>query len=171
MDEKLVTISFTINGKNLTKQLKPSLLLIDLIRDILKLKGTKPGCLEGECGACTVLVNGAAVNSCLYLAVNIHGKALVTIEGLSTVERPLHPIQQKMLEHGAVQCGFCSCGIVLTIRAYSDECRKEGKIPTRQEVKKSLEGHLCRCTGYIKIIDAAEDYLTHPSVYNSIEHG
>lgn len=164
MDEKLITISFTINGKNLTKQLKPSLLLIDLIRDVLKLKGTKPGCLEGECGACTVLVNGVAINSCLYLAVNIHGKELTTIEGLSSVLSPLHPIQEKMLEHGAVQCGFCSCGIVLSTKAFSDECRKEGKKPTRQEVKKSLEGHLCRCTGYIKIIDAVEDYLTHSSI-------
>ncbi len=157
-------IKFNVNGQEKHLRIKSSLLLIDLIRDVLKLKGTKPGCLEGECGACTVLVNGAAVNSCLYLAVNIHGKELVTIEGLSTVEHPLHPIQQKMLEHGAVQCGFCSCGIVLETKAFSDECRKEGKIPTRREVKKSLEGHLCRCTGYIKIIDAAEDYLTHPSV-------
>ena len=135
MDEKLVTISFTINGKSLTKQIKPSLLLIDLIRDELKLKGTKPGCLEGECGACSVLVNGAAVNSCLFLAVNIQGKELITIEGLSTVEEPLHPIQKKMLEHGAVQCGFCSCGIALTAKAFSDDCKQEGKIPSRQEVK------------------------------------
>lgn len=164
MNEKLVPISFTINGEKLTKQVRPSLLLIDLIRDELNLKGTKPGCLEGECGACTVLVNGSAINSCLFPAVNIHGKEIITIEGLSTVENPLHPIQYKMLEHGAVQCGFCSCGIVLSTKAFSDECKLEGKIPTRQEVKKSLEGHLCRCTGYVKIIDAAEDYLTHSSV-------
>ncbi len=167
MDEKSITLSFTINGEKQTKQVSPSLLLIDLIRDKLKLKGTKPGCLEGECGACTVLVNGSAINSCLYLAVNIDQKDITTIEGLSTVENPLHPIQSKMLEHGAVQCGFCSCGIVLSIKAFGDECMREGNMPTRQEVKKSLEGHLCRCTGYVKIIDAAEDYLTHPSVKSS----
>lgn len=164
MNEKQITISFTINREKLTKHIKPSMLLLDLIRDELKLKGTKPGCLEGECGACTVLVNGKAVNSCLFPAANINGKELITIEGLSTVEQPLHPIQEKMLEHGAVQCGFCSCGIVLTAKAFSDECKQEGKIPTRNEVKKSLEGHLCRCTGYVKIIDAVEDYINHPSV-------
>jgi len=171
MDDMFVTISFTINGENLTKQVKPSLLLIDLIRDDLTLKGTKPGCLEGECGACTVLVNGAAVNSCLYLAVNIHGKKLITIEGLGSAENPLHPIQEKMLEHGAVQCGFCTCGIVLTTKAFSDECKQKEIIPTRQEVKKSLEGHLCRCTGYIKIIDAVEDYSIHPTDSNTPSHG
>ena len=164
MDEKLVTISFAVNGENLVKQVKPSLLLIDLIRNELNLTGTKPGCHEGECGACTVLVNGKAINSCLYLAVNIHGKELTTIEGLSTVENPLHPVQQKMLEHGAVQCGFCSCGIVISTKAFGDECKKEGVVPSRQEIKKSLEGHICRCTGYIKIIDAAEDYLINSSV-------
>ncbi|MBC8343186.1 MAG: (2Fe-2S)-binding protein [Bacteroidetes bacterium] len=164
MDENLIPISFTINGEKVSKRILPSLILIDLIRDQLQLKGTKPGCLEGECGACTVLVNGSAVNSCLYMAVNIDGKEILTIEGLSSIEQPLHPIQEKMLEHGAVQCGFCTCGIVLTTKAFGEECKKEGKIPTRKEVKKSLEGHLCRCTGYVKIIDAAEDYLTHPSV-------
>ncbi|OIP00250.1 MAG: hypothetical protein AUJ98_08585 [Bacteroidetes bacterium CG2_30_33_31] len=163
MDDKLIKISFSLNGKSLTKNVSPSLFLIDFIRDELKLKGTKPGCREGECGACTVLVNGVAINSCLFLAINIHGKELITIEGLSSIEKPLHPIQEKMLEHGAVQCGFCSTGIVLTTKAFDDECRSDGKIPSRQEVKKSLEGHLCRCTGYTKIVDAAEDYLTHSS--------
>jgi len=152
----LIKITFTINSKKTVKMVKPSLLLIDLIRDELKLKGTKPGCLEGECGACTVLVDGAAINSCMYLAINIDGKTVTTIEGLGTVEKPLDLVQEKMLEHGAVQCGFCTSGIVLTTKAYSEKCKSEGKIPTRDEVKKSLEGHLCRCTGYVKIIDAAE---------------
>ncbi|MFC2114438.1 (2Fe-2S)-binding protein, partial [Bacteroidota bacterium] len=117
MDEKQISISFTINGKKLSRQIRSSLLLIDLIRNDLKLKGTKPGCLEGECGACTVLVNGAAINSCLYPAVNIHRKEVITIEGLSSMDNPLHPFQEKMLEHGAVQCGFCTCGIVMTTKA------------------------------------------------------
>ncbi|NQV01555.1 MAG: (2Fe-2S)-binding protein [Bacteroidia bacterium] len=164
MDEKRVPISFTINRKKLTKKVNPSLLLINLIRDELKLKGTKPGCMEGECGACTVLVDGGAVNSCLYLAINIDGKDVVTIEGLSTVENPLHPIQNKMLEHGAVQCGFCTPGVVMSIKSFSEEFKNQGISPTRKEIAKELEGHLCRCTGYIKIIDAAEDYITLPPV-------
>lgn len=140
----------------MTKEVKPALLLIELIRDHLKLKGTKPGCLEGECGACSVIVDGDAINSCMYLAININGKVVTTIEGLGDKENPLDNVQEKMLEHGGVQCGFCTPGMVMTTKAYSDKCKKEGITPTREEVKKSLEGNLCRCTGYAKIIDAAE---------------
>lgn len=149
-------ITFKINGEIKTQEIKSSLLLIDLIRDVLRLKGTKPGCLEGECGACSVIVNGAAINSCMYLAINVDGKEVTTIEGLGNNENPLHQVQEKMLEHGAVQCGFCTSGMVMTTKAYSDKCIAEGITPTREEVKKSLEGNLCRCTGYAKIIDAAE---------------
>lgn len=149
-------ITFKINGELITKDIKPSLLLIDMIRDELKLKGTKPGCLEGECGACSVIVDGDAINSCMYLAINVDGKEVTTIEGLGNQENPLDNVQEKMLDHGAVQCGFCTSGMVLTTKAYSDRMKELGKKPTREEVKKSLEGNLCRCTGYIKIIDAAE---------------
>jgi carbon-monoxide dehydrogenase small subunit len=149
-------ITFKINNKTMTKDVKPSLLLIDLFRNNLKLKGTKPGCMEGECGACSVIVNGDAINSCLYLAINVNGKEVTTIEGLGDNENPLNNVQEKMVEHGAIQCGFCTSGIVMTTKAYSDKCIEEGVTPTREEVKKSLEGNLCRCTGYIKIIDAAE---------------
>ncbi|PJB15119.1 MAG: (2Fe-2S)-binding protein [Flavobacteriales bacterium CG_4_9_14_3_um_filter_32_8] len=149
-------ITFKINGETISQEIKSSLLLIDLIRDVLRLKGTKPGCLEGECGACSVIVNGAAINSCMYLAINVDGKEVTTIEGLGNGENPLDRVQEKMLEHGAVQCGFCTSGMVMTTKAYSDKCTAEGVTPTREEVKKSLEGNLCRCTGYAKIIDAAE---------------
>ncbi len=149
-------ITFKINGNIVTQDIKPSLLLIDLIRDVLKLKGTKPGCLEGECGACTVIINGDAINSCIYLAINANGKEITTIEGLGDNENPLHKTQEKMLEHGAVQCGFCTSGMVMATKAFSDKCISAGITPTREEVKKSLEGNLCRCTGYVKIIDAAE---------------
>jgi len=149
-------ITFTINGKEHSKDIKPSTLLIDLIRDNLKLKGTKPGCYEGECGACTVLVDGAAINSCLYLAANINGKAVTTIEGLGSVEKPLDIVQEKLIEHGGVQCGFCTSGMAMSIKSYDLKLKKEGKVPNREEVAKSLEGNLCRCTGYVKIIDAAE---------------
>ncbi len=149
-------IIFKINGQSLTKEVKPSLLLINLIRDHLKLKGTKPGCLEGECGACSVIVDGDAINSCMFLAINVNGKEVTTIEGLGDIENPLDNVQEKMIEHGGVQCGFCTPGMVMTTKAYSDKCKAEGITPNREEIKKSLEGNLCRCTGYIKIIDAAE---------------
>ena len=157
-----IEISFTLNGQNVRSEVMPSTLLIDLIRDQLKLKGTKPGCLEGECGACTVLINGKSINSCLYLAVNVEGKELVTIEGIGYESGQLDIVQEKLLEHGGVQCGFCTSGVVLTTKSFSDKNKAEGKIPTREEVKKSLEGNLCRCTGYAKIIDAAESvYSEH----------
>lgn len=149
-------ITFKINRESITRDIKPTLLLIDMIRDELKLKGTKPGCMEGECGACSVIVNGDAINSCMYLAINVHGKEVTTIEGLGDHENPLDNVQEKMVENGAVQCGFCTSGMVMTTKAYSDKCIAKGITPTREEVKKSLEGNLCRCTGYIKIIDAAE---------------
>ena len=152
-------IAFTLNGIKVTKQIKSSLLLIDLIRDELALAGTKPGCLEGECGACAVLIDGAAVNSCMYPAINIVGKNLVTIEGLSN-EKGLDPVQDAMIQHGAVQCGFCSSGMTISIKSMQNKFKKEKKKPTKDEIKKGLEGNLCRCTGYVKIIEAAEEVLS-----------
>jgi len=152
----LIEIKFRLNGKETKVKVKPALLLIDLLRDELQLKGTKPGCLEGECGACAVIIDGDAINSCMYLAINADGKEVTTIEGLGSQDNPLELVQEKMLEHGAVQCGFCSSGVIMTIKAFSDKMKASGKTPTREEIKKSLEGNLCRCTGYVKIIDAAE---------------
>ena len=133
-------------------------MLIDLIRDGLSLKGTKPGCLEGECGACTVLINGEAVNSCLYLAINIDGKEVTTIEGLSwdTEEETLDPVQEAIIKYGAVQCGYCTPGMVMSIKSYQEQCKAEKIVPNRDEIKIALEGNLCRCTGYTKIINAVE---------------
>ena len=151
-------INFTVNGASIEVVIPQSMLLIDLIRDVLNLKGTKPGCREGECGSCTVLIDGKAINSCLYLAININGKILTTIEGLSTTEKPLDIVQEKMIEHGAVQCGFCSPGMVMSIKAFQNECVNNPDLPkNRDAVKKAIEGNLCRCTGYVKIIEAAED--------------
>jgi len=151
-------IEFIINGTKVTREIHPSLLLIDLLREKLLLKGTKPGCLEGECGACTVLVNGDAVNSCLYLAVNVHGKEITTIEGLSQDESgiPLDPIQKAIINFGGVQCGFCTPGMIMSIKSFQNQCEMNHIIPDREEIKKALEGNLCRCTGYTKIIDAVE---------------
>jgi carbon-monoxide dehydrogenase small subunit len=149
-------ITFTINGKRTEMEIEPSLMLIDLIRDRLGLKGTKPGCGEGECGACTVLIEGEPVNSCLYLAINIDRKEVTTIEGLMGDNGELDPVQEAMIQKGAIQCGFCTPGMVMTIKAFQDECKKLDLIPNRDSIKKALEGNLCRCTGYTKIVDAVE---------------
>ena len=148
-------ITFTINSKPTEMTISPSMLLIDLIREKLGLKGTKPGCGEGECGACTVLVNGDPVNSCLYLAINIVGKELTTIEGLSR-GASLDPVQDAMIQYGAIQCGFCTPGMVMTIKAFQAECRGKNIIPDRETIKHALAGNLCRCTGYTKIVEAVE---------------
>ncbi|MFH1321354.1 MAG: (2Fe-2S)-binding protein [Bacteroidota bacterium] len=152
----MLEIEFIINGKKIKKNIKPSLLLIDLIREELSLKGTKPGCLEGECGACTVLVDGNAVNSCLYPAVNIDGKEVTTIEGLSANGESLDAVQEAMIAKGAVQCGFCSPGMAMLIKSFHKQYEANGVVPGREEIRKELEGNLCRCTGYVKIIDAVE---------------
>ncbi|MCX6152786.1 MAG: (2Fe-2S)-binding protein [Candidatus Kapabacteria bacterium] len=158
-------INFNLNGSACELIIPQSMILLDLIRDVLNLKGTKSGCNEGECGACTVLVDGMAVNSCLYLAVNIDGKELLTIEGLSTVEQPLDIIQQKMIEHGAVQCGFCSPGMTMSIKGFVNECSTDPNQKNDSDsVKKALEGNLCRCTGYVKIVEAASEILQMQNV-------
>ena len=156
-------IEFIINGTKVKKEINQSLLLIDLIRDELELKGTKPGCLEGECGACTVLLNGDAINSCLYLAVNIDGKEITTIEGLSGANEntSLDSVQEAIVQNGAVQCGFCTPGMVISIKSFQKQCNDNKHIPDREEIKKSLEGNLCRCTGYTKIIDAVESLFNN----------
>ncbi len=158
MDTNNTKIQFTINGKPMEMTIPPSMLLIDLIREELGLKGTKPGCGEGECGACTVLVNGDPVNSCLFLAININGKELTTIEGLSgdSEDQPFDPVQVAMIEYGAIQCGFCTPGMVMTIKAFQNECELNKTIPDRETIKHALAGNLCRCTGYTKIIEAVE---------------
>lgn len=167
MGKEKIEISFLINKKPVKIVVNASAILLDVIREELGLKGTKPGCNEGECGACTVLINGNAVNSCLYLAVNANGKEITTIEGLLKNDGTLDEVQEAMIENGAVQCGFCTSGMVLSIKAlenlYNNHNNVQGALasgkPSRDEIKKWLEGNLCRCTGYIKIIDAAEKIL------------
>jgi aerobic-type carbon monoxide dehydrogenase small subunit (CoxS/CutS family) len=147
-----VTFSAKINGEQVSLDISPNLRLVDLLRDVLDLTGTKEGCGEGECGACTVIVDGQTANSCLLLAMQAAGKDIWTIEGISQGGKP-DLIQQSFIEHGAVQCGYCIPGMVLSAKTLLDK----NPAPSRKEIAVALSGNICRCTGYEKIIDAVED--------------
>ncbi len=142
-------INLKINGETYELKVKPNLLLLDLLRNDIGLTGTKRGCDTGECGACTVLIEGKPVNSCLVLAVEADGKNILTIEGL-TKNGQLHPLQEAFIEEGAVQCGFCTPGMLLSAKALLDT----NSNLKEEEIKKAIAGNLCRCTGYAKIIKA-----------------
>jgi carbon-monoxide dehydrogenase small subunit len=142
---------FIVNGRPYEVIIEPHMLLVDVLRDNIGLTGTKYACGTGDCGACTVLVEGKPVLSCLTLAVTARDKAILTIEGMAQ-GGALHPIQEAFVDKGAVQCGFCTPGMVLSARALLEENPK----PTRDEIKEGLAGNLCRCTGYVKIVDAVE---------------
>ena len=142
-------IVLNVNHVSYKVVIEPWRTLVEVLRETLGLTGTKKSCNEGECGACTVLMDGKAVASCLVLAIDAQGKEIVTIEGLSEGEK-LHPLQEAFLKHGAIQCGFCTPGMVLSAKALLDENPK----PTAHEVRKAISGNLCRCTGYQQIVDA-----------------
>jgi carbon-monoxide dehydrogenase small subunit len=142
-------IQITVNEEEHDLLVHPNRTLLDLLRYDLGLTGTKEGCGEGDCGACTVIVNGKVMTACLVLAVEVEGAAITTIEGLHQGDE-LHPIQQAFVDSGAVQCGFCTPGMILTTKALLDEIPD----PSEDEIKHYLEGNLCRCTGYTKILDA-----------------
>jgi aerobic-type carbon monoxide dehydrogenase small subunit (CoxS/CutS family) len=144
------TIRFILNGESVDAEVEPHLTLLQLLRDQLELTGTKEGCGMGECGACTVLLDGKAVNSCIFPAIEVDGKAVTTIEGLADAQGNLHPIQKAFIEYGAIQCGFCTPGMVLSAKALLDESLK----PSEEEIRHGIAGNLCRCTGYIQIIQA-----------------
>ena len=146
---KLVEITLKVNGTAYTLLVRPRRTLVEVLRESLGLTGTKKSCNEGECGACTVLMDGKPVASCLVLAVDAQGKEILTIEGLSEGEK-LHPIQEAFLKHGGIQCGFCTPGMVMSAKAFLDE----HPTPTATEVRKAISGNLCRCTGYQQIVDA-----------------
>jgi aerobic carbon-monoxide dehydrogenase small subunit len=138
-----------VNGTRYEVNIKPWATLLDVLREEIGLTGTKEGCGVGECGACTVLLDGKPVNACLILAAETHGKEITTIEGLAQGDT-LHPIQQAFVEIGGLQCGFCTPGMVLSTKALLDQNQN----PTDDEIKKGLEGNFCRCTGYTKIIES-----------------
>ena len=143
-------VKFLLNGNEIKMKIRDHWTLLYLLREGLDLMGTKEGCGSGECGACTVIVNGDAVNSCLYLAAEIDGKEIQTIEGLASSDGTLHPLQQSFVENGGIQCGFCSPGMIMSAKALLNENQN----PTTEEIKHALAGNICRCTGYIQIIDS-----------------
>jgi carbon-monoxide dehydrogenase small subunit len=148
-EERMEQLNITVNGKDYELQVKPSANLLDVIREDLGLTGTKEGCGVGECGSCTVIVDGITVNACLMLAMEAQGSRVTTIEGLADGEK-LHPIQQAFVDVGGLQCGFCTPGMILSTKALLDE----NDSPTDEEIRKGLEGNFCRCTGYTKIIES-----------------
>ena len=143
--------AFVVNGQKYDVIIEPHMLLVDVLRDSLGLTGTKYACGAGDCGACTVLIDGKPSLSCLTLAITARDKSILTIEGLAQGGE-LHPIQQAFVETGAIQCGFCTPGMTLSVKALLDEVPE----PTRDEIGNAIAGNLCRCTGYVKIIDAVE---------------
>ena len=145
-------IEFKVNGKSYSIDVCPTMRLLDLLRDELGLTGTKEGCAEGECGACTVIIDGEAVNSCLVLAPQIRGKEVMTVEGLGE-DGELDLLQQKFLEHSAVECGFCTPGMLMSAKALL----MKNPHPTEEEIRLALAGNLCRCSGYSKIVEAVKD--------------
>ncbi|MFO7597241.1 MAG: (2Fe-2S)-binding protein [Desulfocurvibacter africanus] len=146
-----MTIRFVLNGKPVEVDAPADRRVVDLLREDLGLIGTKEGCGGGECGACSILVDGVTRLSCLMLAAQLQGREITTVEGLGTAEAP-HPIQTALAEHGAVQCGFCTPGMAVTAAAFL----AGNPSPDRQAIREGLSGNLCRCTGYQKIIDAVE---------------
>jgi len=145
----LIEVTFILNGRLVKVQTEPNITLLDLLREELRITSVKRGCEVGECGTCTVLVDGKPVNSCLILAPMIDGRNILTVEGL-TRDRELHPLQESFIEEFAIQCGYCTPGMILTSKALLDL----NPSPTIEEIKEALSGNLCRCGAYQQIIDA-----------------
>lgn len=144
-------ISFELNEKKVEIDVPDGITLLDLLRDVLGVHSVKRGCENAECGACTVLVDDAAVNACIFLAARANGKKVTTLEGVGTPEH-MHTIQKQFVSHGAVQCGFCGSGMILSALALL----KENPNPTTEEIREGIAGNLCRCSGYVKIVEAID---------------
>lgn len=152
---KLREITFTVNKKEVTVLIDPRETLQEVLRNRLRLTGLKIGCGVGECGACTVIVDDLPVDSCLYMAMQADGKNITTVEGLEEEHGKLSDVQKAFIAHGAVQCGFCTTGLVMT----TTHLKETGKTYTREEIKREIAGNLCRCTGYSHVIDAIESVV------------
>jgi aerobic-type carbon monoxide dehydrogenase small subunit (CoxS/CutS family) len=147
-----MNISFTLNRKPTTINVPPKMVLLNILREILGLTGTKAGCEIGSCGACTVIVDGEMQNSCTYPASSLAGKTVLTIEGLSVPDGTPNDLQLAFLEHGAVQCGYCIPGMIMA----GESLLASNPTPSRTEIRQALVGNLCRCTGYVQIVDAID---------------
>jgi len=145
-------ISITVNGSEELVEVPSNMTLLQMLREKLGLTGTKNGCSAGECGACTVILNGEAINSCMVLAVECQGAKVLTVEGLAK-DGILDPIQEAIVEHGGVQCGFCTPGVLMSAKALLDR----NPHPSEAEIREALVGNLCRCTGYLSIVDAIQE--------------
>ncbi|HOB69620.1 MAG TPA: (2Fe-2S)-binding protein [Syntrophorhabdaceae bacterium] len=143
-------ISFLLNNDKVTVEVDPAWTLLYTLREVFGLTGTKEGCGYGECGACTVIIDGQAVNSCIFPILEVEGRHVTTIEGVASKDGTMHPLQKAFVNEGAIQCGFCTPGMIMSAKALLDA--KEN--PTEDEIKDAIEGNLCRCTGYVRIIDA-----------------
>lgn len=150
-ENKKTLLRMKVNGKPVETHVNPSWTLLKVLREELHLTGTKKGCEQGDCGACTVIMNGRTVNACLVLALQAESKEIETIEGLGTEDK-LHPLQKSFVEHGAVQCGFCTPGTLMSASALL----KANPNPSVEEIKRGISGNLCRCTGYSKILKAIQ---------------
>ena len=144
-----LAINLTVNGKSISATAEPSTSLLDFLRDTLNYKGTKLCCNTGECGACTIIFNGEPINSCVTLAADANGAEITTIEGLADGDK-LHPVQQAFIDTGAVQCGYCTPGYIISVKVLLDRTTK----PTAEDIEEAVSGNICRCTGYNKIVDA-----------------
>jgi carbon-monoxide dehydrogenase small subunit len=157
MEPQIQRLTVTVNGQERSVDIESDELLVDVLRDRLGLTGTKIGCNEGECGACTIIMDGQPVLSCLIPALRAEGSEITTIEGLSDGEE-LHPLQKAFVEHGAVQCGYCIPGIIMSAKALLDV----EPHPNQDQIKEAIAGNLCRCTGYVKILEAIESVANSP---------
>jgi carbon-monoxide dehydrogenase small subunit len=146
-----ILLRMNVNGKPVEVRVDPAWTLLRVLREELHLTGTKKGCEQGDCGACTVILDGRSVNACLVLALQAEGKRVETVEGLGTPEH-LHPLQKSFIDHGAVQCGFCTPGMLMSAKALLDR----NPHPTAAEIRRGISGNLCRCTGYVKIVKAIQ---------------
>ena len=159
-------LKFRLNGEEVEILVSPDEILLDVLRDRFDFIGTKKGCGKGECGACTVIINGSAVNSCMIPAMKAMDKEVQTIEGIGTPDN-LHPLQQTFIEEGAIQCGFCTPGMIMSSKALLDN----NLSPTREEIKEAISGNICRCTGYVKIEQAVMSAANRMKAQKSIEGG
>jgi carbon-monoxide dehydrogenase small subunit len=147
---KRMPVSFSVNGEDVDLYVNPNRTLLEVLREDLELIGTKEGCGEGVCGSCTVLWNGSPIRSCLTLAAEVQGTEIVTVEGLRRSDGTLDPLQQAFIDHGAIQCGFCTPGMLMTARAFLNQ----KSAPDEVAVREAIGGNVCRCTGYTKIVEA-----------------